>query len=86
MKEENWLMFGTSLRRIKITGSSTEEKWENLCKDIKSTIESCFPLKTCKREYTFTMTPGLLKSRDKKNLLLRKYKQGKINKKSLHRV
>jgi hypothetical protein len=81
MKEENWLMFGTSLRRIKITGSSTEEKWENLCKDIKSTIESCFPLKTCKREYTFTMTPGLLKSRDKKNLLLRKYKQGKINKK-----
>jgi hypothetical protein len=80
MKEENWKQFGSLLRTIIINGETTEDKWDNLCGDIKNTVERSFPLKTSKREYTFTMSTGLLKSRDKKNLLLRKYKQGKIDK------
>jgi len=80
MKEENWLKFGLEIRKITIRGNTCEQKWENLSMDLKNTINKCFPEKKVKREYKFTMSVGLLKSRDKKNELLRKYKQGKIDK------
>jgi exonuclease III len=81
MKEENWLMFGITLRTIEIKGENINSKWENLCNDIQKSVIKCFPEKFSKREYKFSMSPSLLKSRDKKNELLKKYKQGKINKK-----
>ena len=81
MKESNWLQFGSSLRELSINGRTTEEKWENLCKNIKETIEKCFPIRKSTIDHKFVMSSGLLKSRDRKNLLLRRYKQGKIDKK-----
>ena len=81
MKENNWLQFGSLLREISIKGRTTEEKWENLCNNIKETVENCFPIRKNTIEHKFVMSSGLLKSRDRKNLLLRRYKQGKIDKK-----
>jgi len=81
MKESNWIKFGLGLRRIAIEGNSNEKKWEYLCNEIKTTIEECFPEKTSLRNHKFSMSVGLLKSRDKKNDLLKKYKQRKIDKK-----
>jgi len=80
MKEQNWIKFGIEIRNIIIHGENTEEKWENLCSDLRKTIEKCFPERKSKQDYKFSMSPGLLKSRDKKNELLKKYKQGKIDK------
>ena len=37
-------------------------------------------IKSSSRRYVFSMSPGLLKSRDKKNRLLRQFKQGRIEK------
>ncbi len=34
--------------------------------NVKTKVESCFPIKTAKHKYFFTMSPSLLKSRDKK--------------------
>ena len=66
MKEENWQKFNISLRSIETRGTNTMEKWTHLSENIKKTIECCFPLKTTKKNYTFTMRIGLLKSREKK--------------------
>jgi hypothetical protein len=45
MKEENWLMFGITLRTIKIKGENINSKWENLCNDIQKSVTKCFPEK-----------------------------------------
>ncbi len=66
MKDENWIKFGTELKKIHIHGQSNENKWENPSGDIRKTVEVCFPEKVCKREYKFVMSTGLLKSPDKK--------------------
>ena len=80
MKEVNWLVFKQGMNSMFIKGENIEEKWSNLLIDIKTTVEESFPFKTSKHKYYFTMSQGLLKSRDKKNELLKKYKQGKIHK------
>ena len=66
MKDKNWQQFGLELRQITICGDTTKTKWENLCQDMKKKIEICFPERKYNREYKFTMSKGLLKSRDKK--------------------
>jgi len=80
MKETNWLQFSHEINRIVITGNSIDDKWKNLCQDIKSAIERSFPEKTSKKKYKFQMSQGLLKSKNKKNKLLRQYKRGIIPK------
>ncbi len=47
---------------------------------ITNIVEECFPLKQSSKHYVFKMSAGLMKSRDKKNRLLRQYKQGRIPK------
>jgi hypothetical protein len=81
MKEDNWLMFKQGIHSISIRGNSIDEKWDNLLVDIKNVVENSFPIRKSKKKYIFTMSQGLLKSRDKKNSLLRKYKRGLIDKK-----
>ena len=56
MKEDYWQKFNINLRSIETRGSNTMEKWSNLSEDIKKTIECCFPLKTIRKNYTFTMS------------------------------
>jgi len=80
MKEQNFVMFNHLLYNLSVTGNDIESKWTNLQNDIKQIIEVSFPLKTTNKKYIFTMSQGLLKSRDKKNELLRKYKQGRVPK------
>jgi hypothetical protein len=46
--------------------------------DIKKIVEECFPTKEGVHKYSFNMSTGLKKIRDKKNNLLKKLKQGKI--------
>ncbi len=57
-----------------------DQKWNKFLADIRTTVETCFPIKTSSSRYIFSMSKGLLKCRDKKNDLLRKYKAGKVNK------
>ncbi len=66
MKESNWINFANEVRKLAITGVSTNEKWSNLCKDIKSVVEKSFPLRQSKNHYNFVMSQGLLKSKNKK--------------------
>ncbi len=66
MKEANWLDFSEQLKSVRIRGQCINSKWSNLCLDIKSVIENSFPIKNSKREYKFTMSQGLLKSKNKK--------------------
>jgi len=80
MKEENWLIFKQGLCTIQVNGSNLNEKWSNLLADLKEIVERSFPLKTSRKNYSFAMSQGLLKSRDRKNKLLRDYKSGKIRK------
>ena len=80
MKEENWLFFKNCLHNIKIEGANISDKWNNLSLKIKSIVENSFPLKKSRRIHQFTMSQGLLKSRDKKNKLLTQYKRGQIDK------
>jgi hypothetical protein len=80
MKEANWLLFNHRLYNAEITGSTIEVKWENLLVSVKNIVEECFPLKESKNKYIFKMSPGLLKCRDKKNKLLKQYKQGRLDK------
>ena len=79
-KESNWLMFNHYVHNLEIRGTGVENKWENLLDDIKKIVDVSFPLKESKKKYFFTMSTGLLKSRDKKNRLLRQYKRGLIAK------
>jgi len=78
MSERNWNRFGTKLSELTIAGSNVNDKWDNLCNNIKVIVESSFPEKKSKIKYMFSMSQGLIKSRNKKNRLLRKYRNGKL--------
>ena len=80
MNEYNWNKFSQSLHGISIRGTDINEKWSYLCEDIKTTIENSFPEKQINIKYKFSMSQGLLKSKRKKNELLRRYKRGEIPK------
>jgi len=80
MKEINWLIFKHHLHNITIHGNDIEQKWSNLLDDIKNSVEVSFPSVEKERKYLFTMSTGLLKSKDKKNKLLRQYRLGLIPK------
>ena len=80
MKEENFAAFNARLYNLEVVGRSTEDKWEFLQNSVKTIIDDSFPVKTSNKKFLFTMSQGLLKSRDKKNKLLKKYKQGRISK------
>jgi hypothetical protein len=80
MKEVNWLSFKNGVHNLEPVGNCINEKWENLSYEIKNIIEQSFPVKSSRHEYHFHMSRGLMKSRDKKNKLLKDYKAGKINK------
>ena len=66
MKESNWIIFKTKIFGLTIRGEGIEEKWKNILDDIKHSVESSFPMKQAKRDYMFSMSQGLRKSRDKK--------------------
>jgi hypothetical protein len=76
MKESNWNTFGQKIAMLAVRGNNIETKWSNLLYDIKHS----FPEKESKIEYKFSMSQGLLKSKHKKNKLLRQYKRGLIQK------
>jgi len=80
MKEENWRQFSIEVDMLAITGTTINEKWSNICRDIKKAVEKSFPEKQSRYQYTFTMSQGLLKSKNKKKKLLKKYKRGEIEK------
>ena len=80
MKEINWLLFKDKIHNMVIAGDSTEDKWNDISNKIKLAVEASFPLKTAKHEHKFTMSRGLMKSRDKKNRLLRDFKAGRVSK------
>ncbi len=80
MKEDNWHCFKAGLNGISLTGNDLESKWSSLLKEIKLIVDNSFPIKESSKCYIFTMSQGLLKSRDKKNLLLKKSKKGLIDK------
>jgi len=78
MNEKNWLKFKGGVHNLKTKGNNINEKWLELSKDVKQVVESCFPLRERTDKYSFKMSAGLKKCRDKKNGLLKKFKQGKI--------
>ena len=80
MSEQNWNKFSQKLNGISIRGDDINEKWSFLCVDMKSAVEISFPEKQSNLKYKFTMSQGLLKSKRKKNELLRRYKRGDIPK------
>jgi hypothetical protein len=80
MKEANWQVFNHKLYNLTLQGDSIENKWTNLIDSLKNIVEESFPLKQSSKKYYFTMSQGLMKSRDRKNRLLRQYKQGIIDK------
>ena len=80
MKENNWILFNHNVHNLEVRGGGVEDKWDNLLYDIKKIVNNSFPLKESRKNYLFTMSNGLLKSRDKKNKLLRQYKNGTIAK------
>jgi hypothetical protein len=80
MKERNWIKFKEKTSSLIIRGDNTNEKWNNLSTDIQRIVRECFPEKQNRREYKFTMSQGMLKSKNKKNRLLKKYKRGEIPK------
>ncbi len=80
MTERNWSKFKCEVENIVIRGTDLDDKWSNLSNDIKKAVEKSFPEKERKDKYHFNMSQGLLKSKNKKNKLLRKYKRGEIPK------
>jgi len=80
MKENNFIAFNHRLYQLEVNGNTIEDKWGYLQSSIKQIVDDSFPIKTGRRKYIFTMSAGLLKSRDKKNKLLKQYKQGRIDK------
>jgi len=80
MKEYNWLCFKAGINTINLRGNCINDRWSNLLDDIKLVVETSFPERTKKNKYVFTMSQGLLKSKDKKNKLLSQYKRGQIDK------
>ncbi len=80
MKDVNWLLFKNGLHNLVPEGNNINTKWESVSNQIKNIITESFPLKNSKHEYKFNMSRALMKSRDKKNKLLRDYKRGRIAK------
>jgi hypothetical protein len=80
MRDENWIKFGAEIDNIVVMGNDIDEKWNRLIADIKKAVEISFPLKHSTTRYTFTMSSGLLRSKHKKNRLLKQYKTGRIAK------
>jgi hypothetical protein len=80
MSENNWSKFSVGVQNLRLRGEDIEEKWSNLCEDIKTTVIWAFPEKQSSVKYNFSMSQGLLKSRAKKNKLLKQYKRGEIQK------
>jgi len=80
MKESNWNKFSIEIKKLTIKGNNINEKWHNLCEDIKDIVNLSFPEKFTSKKYNFTMSQGLLKSKNKKNKLLKQYKRGLIEK------
>jgi hypothetical protein len=80
MKELNWLVFKNGVHNMVIDGNSVEERWQSVSNQVKSLVELSFPIKYSNINHKFTMSQGLLKSRDKKNELLKKFKRGLIRK------
>jgi len=80
MKEQNWQKFKEEVTKLRINGNNIDEKWSNLCSDIKSAVDKSFPIIWSKKKYEFDMSRGLLKSKNKKNKLLQQYKRGQIAK------
>jgi len=80
MSENNWQTFASKVNDLKLNGSTVNEKWDNLCNDIKIIVEASFPEKVTHAKHSFSMSQGLLKSKAKKNMLLKKYKRGEIQK------
>jgi len=80
MKECNWQKFKNEIEKISVRGRETEDKWNNLIDDIRIAVNLSFPIKERNQQYKFTMSQGLLKSKNKKNRLLRQYRRGEIQK------
>ena len=80
MSERNWNSFSNGLNHLRIRGQNVNDKWSNLCNDMKSLVESSFQEKSSKSPHKFSMSQGLLKSKNKKNKLLKKYQRGEIEK------
>ncbi len=80
MREENWTKFGEEIDRINICNGNIDEKWNKLLSDVKLAVNNAFPIKYSRVKYTFSMSNGLLRSKHKKNKLLRDYKSGRIEK------
>jgi hypothetical protein len=80
MKETNWIKFSSELDKITVRGNTINDKWTNLTNEIKEAVNISFPEKESKTKYTFSMSQGLLKSKNKKNKLLWQYKRGEIGK------
>ena len=80
MKESNWSKFSAEITNLSIKGTTIDEKWRNLSNDIKRVVEKSFPEKSSNKKYLFTMSQGLIKSKNKKNKLLKQYKRGIIAK------
>ena len=85
MKESNWLLFNHNIHNLVVSGETIEDRWTSLLQGVKTVVDDSFPIKQTTRKYHFTMSQGLLKSKDKKNKLLRQYKQGRIPKEEFTR-
>ena len=79
MNDNNWFRFKGEIHNLETKGNTINEKWFELSKDVKQIVENCFPLKESTDKYSFKMSSGLKRSRDRKNELLKKFKQGKIS-------
>jgi hypothetical protein len=80
MRNENWIKFGIEVDKIAISGNDINTKWSKLLDDIKMAVENSFPIRQSNKSYKFEMSAGLLRSKHKKNKLLRDYKAGRIQK------
>lgn len=79
MQEHNWIEFNHLVHNLTVEEGELEQKWSTLLDDIQKIVEKSFPLKQSKHKH-FVMSRGLLKSRNKKNKLLKQYKQGIVSK------
>jgi hypothetical protein len=80
MRDRNWANFSLEVSKLSIRGATIDDKWNNLTQDIKTAVNQSFPEKFSSTKFKFFMSRGLLKSKNKKNKLLRQYKRGIIEK------
>ncbi len=76
MRDRNWANFSSEVSKLSIRGATIDDKWNNLTQDIKTAVNQSFPEKFSSTKFKFFMSRGLLKSKNKKNKLLRQYKRG----------